>query len=244
MISLACQHENLKKHGKDRKGNQRWKCQKCGSTITKANHERPLGDMRVDLSEAAKVLNMLLEGMSIRACERITGMKRDTICDLILQVGDNCNRLLESTVKGMAPKFVEMDELWDFIGAKAKVALARNLGPDFGDSWTWLAIDAESKMILSHAVGKRDEGTCVRFLRRLNDATVGRMQVTSDGLSSYTHNVPFCMGTRVDFAQLVKNYSSSQSETRYSPATIISARRLPALASRIWITFQRPTASG
>ena len=155
MISLACQHENLKKHGKDRKGNQRWKCCKCGSTVTKADHERPLGNMRTDLADACHVLKMLLEDVSIRAAERITGMNRDTICDLILHVGDNCNRFLASTVKNMVPKFVEMDELWGFVGCKAKVALAKHLGPEVGDSWTWLAIDADSKMILSHAVGVR-----------------------------------------------------------------------------------------
>jgi transposase-like protein/IS1 family transposase len=226
MISLACQHDNLKKHGKDRKGNQRWKCCKCGATVTKAHHERPLGDMRIDLAEAATVLKMLLEGMSIRACERITGMNRDTICALVLQVGENCNRFLETTVKNMTPKFVEMDELWGFVHCKAKVAVAKNLGPEVGDSWTWLAIDGDSKMILSHAVGKRDESTCLRFLNRLNAATIGRMQVTSDGLGAYTHNVPFCLGSRVDFAQLVKSYASSQTETRYSPATIISAEKI------------------
>jgi len=73
---------------------------------------------------------------------------------------------------------------------------------------------------LSHAVGQRDEPTCRRLLTRLNDATLGRVQVTSDGLNLYTHNVPLLMGSRVDFAQLVKSYTSSQVETRYSPATI------------------------
>jgi IS1 family transposase/transposase-like protein len=226
MIAPACQHTKLNKHGKDRKGNQRWQCQNCRATVTKAEHVRPLGDMRIELSEAATVLKMLLEGMSIRACERITGMKRDTICDLVLHVGENCDRLLQSAVRGVASKFVEMDELWGFVHCKAKVADAKRLGPEVGDSWTWLAIDAETKLVLSHAVGKRDESTCVRFLKRLNGATVGRMQVTADGLSTYTHNVPYCLGTRVDFAQLIKTYASTQSETRYSPATIISAEKV------------------
>ena len=107
---------------------------------------------------------MLLEGMSIRACQRLTGMKIGTICDLIVHVGDNCGRLLETTVKGVAASFVEMDELWSFVGMKAKTAERKNLGPEVGDSWTWLAIDADTKMILAHAVGQRDESTCERFL--------------------------------------------------------------------------------
>jgi IS1 family transposase len=98
---------------------------------------------------------------------------------------------------------------------------------DCGDCWTWLAIDADSKLILSHAVGQRDESTCVRFLRRLNGATLGQFQVTSDGLGLYTNNVPFELGSRISFAQLVKSYSASQEETRYSPATITGIEIVP-----------------
>lgn len=230
MIAAVCTHDKLTKHGKDRKGNQRWKCAKCGQTVTKADHERPLGDMRIDLDEAAKVLAMLLEGMSIRACERITGMKRDTICNLVLHVGQNCDRFLADAVQNIPTKFVEVDEVWGFVGCKAKTALLRGR-EDAGDSWTWLAIDADSKMILSHVVGKRDEASCTKFLRRLNRATLGRVQVTSDGLALYTHNIPLELGSRVDYAQLVKSYSASQSETRYSPATITSAEKVARFGS-------------
>lgn len=91
---------------------------------------------------------------------------------------------------------------------------------DHGDVWTWFGIDADNKIILSHAVGNRDQSTCDRFLSRLNNATVGRIQVTSDGYVCYTNAVPFALGSRVDFAQLIKTYSANQTETRYSPATI------------------------
>jgi transposase-like protein/IS1 family transposase len=225
MIAPACAHEKLKKHGKNRNGSQRWKCARCGSTVTR-EMERPLGAMRIDLKDAANALRMLLEGLSIRACERITGLNRNTICDLILTVGENCDRLLQSMVKGINPAAVELDEIWGFVYAKAKTVEAKMLGPDVGDSWCWLAIDADSKLILSHAIGGRDESTCERFLIRLNGATYGRMQVTSDGLPTYTNNVPLMLGSRIDFAQLVKIYSSSQNETRYSPATIIEAKKV------------------
>jgi transposase-like protein/IS1 family transposase len=220
MIAAVCTHEKLAKHGKDRKGQQRWKCAKCGATVTKAEYERPLGSMRIDLDEAAHVLRLLLEGMSIRACERITGMKRDTICNLVLHVGQNCDRFLATNVKNVPVKAVELDELWGFVGCKARTVRVDRQGDEIGDSWAWFAIDADSKMILSHSVGKRDEKTCVAFLSRLNGAALGRFQVTSDGLALYTHNVPFHLGSRVDFAQLIKTYKSSQSETRYSPAQI------------------------
>jgi len=223
MIAPVCQHENRKKHGRDRKGNQRWKCPKCGSTFT-SNDARPLGDMRTDMADAVKVLGMLLEGMSIRACSRLTGIKPDTICDLILVAGENCRRFLEENVQVEA-KTVELDEIWDFVAMKGRTKERLGRVDDCGDSWTWLAIDADSKMILSHAVGQRDGETCERFLKQLDNATIGRCQVTSDGLGLYTHTVPFHLGSRVDFAQLVKTYSSSQTETRYSPAVISGAEK-------------------
>jgi transposase-like protein/IS1 family transposase len=221
---MTCPHEKLAKHGKDRKGQQRWKCAACRVTVTR-QIERPLGKMRIELPKAAFALKMLLEGISIRACERITGLHRDTICDLILHVGENCDRLL-GTIKGVNSAAVEMDEIWGFVYAKARTAEKRMLGSEAGDSWTWLAIDADTKLILSHAVGQRDEPTCRRFLKRLNDATEGPMQVTSDGLGLYTHNVPYAIGTRVDFAQLVKIYSSTQTETRYSPSAMVKTERV------------------
>jgi transposase-like protein/IS1 family transposase len=221
VVAHSCQHETRSKHGKDRKGQQRWKCRSCGATITDAAHERPLGDMRTELADAVLVLKLLLEGMSIRGCERTTGMKADTVCDLVLHVGQNCDRFLESSVRNVKAKFIEMDEIWGFVYAKDKTCKFKGIvGEGLGDSWTWFAIDADSKLILSHAVGLRDEPTCTRFLKRLNEATTGQTQVTSDGLALYTHNVPMQLGSRVDFAQLIKTYKSSQTETRYSPATI------------------------
>lgn len=220
MIASTCQHEKLSKHGKDRKGNQRWKCVNCSVTVVNDSHKRPLGDMRLEMDKAVVVLQMILEGLSIRACERITGVKRDTICDLILQVGNNCERFLKSAIQNVPAQVIELDEIWGFVGCKARTAQARQFGPEVGDVWSWFAIDADTKLILSHATGKRDEATCLRFLSQLNDATTGRTQVTSDGLALYAHNVPMVLGSRVDYAQLIKTYSSSQTETRYSPATI------------------------
>lgn len=226
-----CQHDKLKKHGKDRKGCQRWKCRNCGSTVTNSDHARPLGDMRIDEDKAEMILRMLLEGMSIRACERMTGVAHKTICDLVLHVGRNCDSFLESTVHGVAAKFVELDEIWGFVHCKQKQADAKHLTCGEGDSWTWFAIDADTKLILSHSVGKRDEATCDTFLTRLNNATTGQVQVTSDGLGTYTHAVPIHLGSRVDFAQLIKSYKSSQEVTRYSPAAITGIEKVVRFGS-------------
>lgn len=230
MIQLTCQHTDRMKRGKDRAGNQRFKCRKCGVSFVSAD-ARPLGDLRISMDKAVIVLGMLLEGLSIRACERLTGVCKKTICDMILHVGGNCDRFLAANVKGVQANYIEMDEIWGFVGCKEKHKQAHQLGDDMGDSWTWLAIDAESKMILSHHVGGRTEADCKVFLRRLNGATVGKCQVTSDGLGAYTYSVPFEMGSRVSFAQLIKNYKSSQSETRYSPATITGIEKKPVFGN-------------
>jgi transposase-like protein len=137
MVTANCQHESLCKHGKDRKGCQRWKCRCCGKTVTNNEHERPLGDMRIEMDDAVRVVSMLLEGMSIRSCERITSIHRDTICDLVLHVGQNCDRFLEATIKNVEAKTIQLDEQWQFVYCKQKTAVAKKLTEDVGDSWPW-----------------------------------------------------------------------------------------------------------
>lgn len=227
---IACGHMNTKKHGKDRHGNQRWKCLNCGATFT-SNEERPLGDMRTPLDDACRVLAMLLEGMSIRACSRITGIKANTICDIVLHVGQKCDAFLAANVKGVEAEYIELDEIWGFVYAKRRNVNMTMTGLDAGDNWTWLAIDAQSKLIVSHVCGQRTTTACVQFMRRLANATVGECQITSDGLGHYEHNVPLFMGHRCSFAQLVKNYRNMQTTTRYSPAQITGIEIIPRLGN-------------
>src|SRR3990172_4115510 len=190
MILAACQHEKAHKHGKDRKGNQRYKCVLCNETFVEPT-AKPLGNMRIRVKEAAAAIAMLLEGMSIRSVQRLTGLCRNTLCDLILTVGENCQRLLDSKVKGVAVEDVQLDEIWSFIGMKEKVRIARGRSEEFGDSWTFIAIERNTKLVLAHKVGQRDTATCCDFLRQCDRATVGRFQLSTDGLAAYTLNVPF-----------------------------------------------------
>ncbi len=227
MIVISCQHEHKVRCGKDRKGNQRFLCKDCGKYLL-AETPKPLGNMRIDLDKAAFVLNLLLEGTSIRAAERLTGLHRDTIDDLILVVGENCQRLLDAKVRNVKAEDVQVDEIWSFVGCKEKCRIARGYNEELGDSWTFTAIERNTKLILAHKVGQRDSDTCWAFLMKLKAAISNdRFQLTSDGLKAYTNNVPFAFQSQVDFAQLIKNYSSSQEVTRYSPATITSIEKLP-----------------
>ncbi|HMO83653.1 MAG TPA: hypothetical protein PKC18_01900 [Lacipirellulaceae bacterium] len=222
MVVSTCQHESTKKHGKDRKGNPRVRCCLCGKTWTAV--DRPLGAMRTSVKEAAAVLSLLLEGMSIRAASRITGLKPNTICDLIVQVGDNCERFL-AEIKGVEAKDVQVDEIWSFVACKEKTRAASRYTGDEGNSWTWLAIERNTKLILAHHVGQRDGESCATFLGKLDRATAGRFQLSSDGLGAYTLNVPFTFRGRVDFGQIIKTYGGGSSTGRYSPAKIIGAER-------------------
>src|SRR4029077_3962745 len=124
------------------------------------------------------------------------------------------------SVKNVAAEVIELDEIWDFVGRKNKTKERLGYMDDSGDSWTWLAIDSKSKLVLSHAVGGRNESTYDRFMKQLSAATTGNCQITSDGLPLY-RSVPFYFGTRCSFSQLTKIYAASPAETRYSPAKII-----------------------
>lgn len=225
MIQIACQHEKSHKHGKDRQGNQRFKCAACGQTFVNET-AKPVGSMRTDFDKAALAIQLMLEGMSIRSVQRMTGLTCKTIGRLILTVGRNCQRLLDRKVINVPVKDVQVDEIWSFVGMKEKQRIARNAPIELGDSWTFIGIERETKLILAHQIGGRDSDTCSVFLQKINRATVGRFQLTSDGHRTYTLNVPLTLGSRVDFAQLIKVYASSQTETRYSPAVIIKAEKI------------------
>jgi IS1 family transposase/transposase-like protein len=223
MVISVCQHSHTQKHGTDRNGNTRRRCTLCGATFTETG-VRPLGAMRIDVADACRALAMLLEGLSIRAVERITGLDRNTLCDLVLVVGENCERLLAS-IKGVEAKDVQCDEIWSFVGCKERTRHAERYTGDEGHSWTWIAIDRETKLVLAHQVGQRDAATCELFLSKLDRATVGRFQLSSDGLGSYTLGVPFKFRDRVDFGQIIKTFAGGKASGRYSPAKITGAER-------------------
>jgi transposase-like protein/IS1 family transposase len=226
----ACPHADRKKHGKDRKGNQRFRCKSCGTTFA-SDETRPLGDLRIDLDNAVMALNLLLEGMRVRATSRMTGFKVDTICNLILQVGENCQRYLDTQVRGLKVKDVEVDEIWSFVGCKNRTAADKGYNEDSGDSWTTIAIERNTKLVIAHQVGERDNTTICILLQKLADNTVGRFQLSSDGLASYKLNVPFLLRDRVDFGVVIKQYQSSQRTTRYSPASIIGIKKRAAFGN-------------
>lgn len=227
MIAVKCECKNYSKNGKSRKGEQRFICKDCKRRWTE-DRPRPIGDMRTDLDRAAMAIQLLVEGSSIRATSRITKLAQDTISSLIIKVGENCGRFLANTVKDVQCNYVEADEVWSFVGMKQRTAKLRGFGksPELGDSWSFVAIDRETKLILAHHIGQRSNADCYDFLEKLNSATSGRFQLTTDGWGGYTNAVPMTFGNRVDFAQLIKSYEKEQETVRYSPAKIKSIEKV------------------
>ena len=152
-ISLSA--KSAAKDGKDRNGNQRYRCKLCSARFIETA-PKPLGDMRITLDQASTILGMLLEGMAVRAVSRLTGVCKHTICELIVLVGENCQRFLPQAVNGVAATDVQCDELWSFVTMKERQRHRGNFTGEEGDSWTWLAIDRYTKLILTHHVGQRD----------------------------------------------------------------------------------------
>jgi IS1 family transposase/transposase-like protein len=226
VVVSVCQHKSAAKDGKDRNGNQRFRCKLCGVRFVETT-PKPLGNMRITLDQASTILGMLLEGMSVRATSRLTGICKHTICDLIVLVGENCQRFLPQAVNGVAATDVQCDELWSFVTMKERQRHRGNFTGDEGDSWTWLAIDRHTKLILTHHVGQRDGQSCDVFVRKLYNATTGRFQISTDGFKTYTLSIPYHFKGEVDFAQLIKVFQPVKSAGRYSPGKIARAEKRP-----------------
>jgi IS1 family transposase len=185
--------------------------------------------MANNLETEKKVLaiSMLAEGNSIRSIERITGIHRDTIMRLGIRVGEGCKQIMDTKMRGLKCKQVECDEIWGFIGAKRKNAA--RVGA-YGDVWTFIALDADTKLIPSFIVGKRDSYHARAFMEDLAGRMANRIQVSTDSLKAYPDAIERGFGTEVDHGQIVKTYSMSMlgnaaASVRYSPVEIVKVER-------------------
>jgi len=215
------------KYGKDRNGNQRYQCRECGRTVTDVP-ANPIAPMRIGFDRAVLVLSLLTEGMSIRAAERVSGHHRDTIMRLLVIAGGKCERLLDELVQGVEVDDVEADELWSFLNMKQSTKTKRGLSDEVeaGDFYTFLAQERESKLILTHHTGRRNWNNTEVFVSKLERATDGPFQLTTDGWDGYPYAVIQHLGHRVDYAQLIKEFGQdAEGQRRYSPPRIIGTER-------------------
>jgi IS1 family transposase len=175
------------------------------------------------------VISMLAEGASIRAVERITGVNQNTIMSLNRRVGDACAKIMDEKMHGLNCRNVEIDEIWGFVGAKQKNAA--RVGA-YGDVWTFIALDADSKLIPSYLVGKRDSYHARAFMDDLASRLAMRVQISSDALAAYPDAFERSFGADADYGQIVKTFSvtplgnaSAPAAVRYCPAEVIKVER-------------------
>lgn len=196
-----------------------------------SDHAGMLAGMnKLTTDERVKVVAALVEGNSIRATARITGIARNTITSLLCNLGAVAFDYQDRALRNLRCRRVQVDEIWSFVYAKQKnVAKAKAAPRDAGDCWTWTAIDAETKLVPCFTIGPRDIGTATEFIRDLADRLATRAQLTSDGHKVYLEAVEDAFGTDVDFAMLVKTYGADPKpgEARYSPAVCTGIKKTP-----------------
>lgn len=220
-VSVTCKDCDLKCQsiGKHRNGLRRFRCPKCRKSYTEP-HRRTLDRMYIRQDHAVLALQLLLEGNSLRSTQRITGLDVNTIMTLLVKAGERCQTLMDTRLRALKIKHLELDEIWTYVGKKRR-NVREGDSLELGDQWVFVAIDADTKLIPCFHVGKRHIEDTRTFLWDLYGRVEGRTQLTTDGLHHYRAAVPDTFGLDVDFAQLVKLFGEVENpNARYSPPRI------------------------
>lgn len=200
-----------------------------------------------------QVLSALVEGCSIRSTVRMTGVAKNTIANLLVSAGEACSAYQNRVMRQLTCQRLQIDEIWSFCGSKAKNVPEEKQGIfGFGDVWTFVAIDADTKLVPSWLVGERDACGATSFVRDMADRLVNRVQVSTDGHRMYLTAMEAGFGGNVDFAQIIKHYGTAGSPenpaTKYSPGeccgtskNVISGRPEPEDISTSFVERQNLT---
>lgn len=185
---------------------------------------------KLPLHKRVMILQILVEGMSMRSISRTVGVSINTVSRLLVEAGEACAAYHDEHVRGVTAHRIQCDEIWSFVYAKDKnVEKAQAASDGAGDVWTWAALDSDSKMILAYEVGDRSAQTAIEFMNDLRARLANRVQLTTDGHRAYLEAVEGAFGSDVDFAQLAKLYGNSvegrQAERKYSPAVCTGAKK-------------------
>ena len=181
-----------------------------------------LGGMsnKLPLAKRVQILNMLVEGSSMRSISRVADVSINTVAKMLADAGEVCAAYHDETVRGVKSKRIQCDEIWSFVYAKKRNVLEAKAAPEgAGDAWTWTALDADSKLIVSYLVAKRDAPSAHDFMQDVAMRLANRVQLTTDALKSYLDAVEDAFGGDIDYGKLVKLYGDGPaSPGRYSPA--------------------------
>lgn len=181
---------------------------------------------RLSKEKRVQIVRMMVEGNSVRSITRMTGVCQEAILKLLRDLGTACAKHHDAAVRNVPTRRVQCDELWSFCYAKAKNANDEQKAQGAGDVWTWTAIDADSKLMISYLCGGRDASWAFAFMEDLASRISGRIQITTDGHRVYADAVEGAFGMDVDYAMLIKLYGSPSEkyDTRYSPSDCIGTR--------------------
>lgn len=183
-----------------------------------------MNKLKAEKKEA--VIAGLVEGNSIRSMERMTGVHRDTIMRLLVDVGSRCHQLLDSTMRDLSCERIQVDEIWCYVGKKQRHLAATDDASRIGDKWVWVGIDADTKLVPCFHVGHRTRADAKHFIGDLAGRLTNRVQISSDALSAYVDAVEIAFGRDVDYGQIVKSYESEPiGAGRYSPPHVVGAER-------------------
>lgn len=160
---------------------------------------------RLSLDRRTQIVSALVEGNSIRSIERMTGTHRDTIMRLLVEVGTGCAKLQDAAMRNLECKRIQVDEIWAYVGKKQKQVTRQDDTSRVGDQWTFVALDADTKLVPAYRIGKRDLPTAVEFMEDLASRLANRVQLSSDALAAYVDATEQAFGCEVDYGQVVKN---------------------------------------
>jgi IS1 family transposase len=187
----------------------------------------------IRMEKKVAVIAALVEGCSVRSTVRMTGVSKGAVLRLLASVGAACAEYLDSALRNVPAKRIQVDEIWSFVGAKQK-----NVTPEMaeervcGDVWTYVAIEAQSKLVISWAVGRRDAGFATEFLQDVSGRLSNRVQLTTDGHKMYLNAVIDSFADDIDYAQLVKVFGSDPEGARtYSPAQCLGIKKEAVLGN-------------
>jgi IS1 family transposase len=177
----------------------------------------------LDTKTRARVIGCLIEGCSVRSTVRMTRAAKNTVVKLLAAIGTACAVYHDCYVRNLKVRRLQCDEIWQFVGSKAKNVSIEKKQEGWGDVWTWIGIDADTKLVVGYLVGGRDGGWAMEFMEDCASRIKGRVQVTTDGHRAYLDAVEGAFGMDVDYAQLQKIYGAPMDEEvrRYSPARCI-----------------------
>jgi IS1 family transposase/transposase-like protein len=223
MVVSTCSHESFKKNGTTKSGDARYRCNLCGKSWTAFTSA--FDGMRVGMDLAVQIIGLLCEGNSVAATARLTNTDKYTVINLSVLVGQKCEQYMANRLQKLPVDDVQCDEIWQYVFCKHATARLKKYVGGVGDSYCYTAVERNTKLLLTWHMGRRNEPDTHAFCHKLDRATTGRFQISTDGWAPYQFAVLRQLGNRVDHGVVIKTYAEPEREDRrkYSPSRIIGA---------------------